>query len=719
MDKLAVITLDTVLNCIIKTGNEAKIAKIALEIASVIESEVYNERVKRKSYEDSQKDLRFPEDTKSTILQKYLLPMEKQSNLQAINLLNRKIRTILADEEWAAAPMVRTPSHPHTLISIQLLLHKDGIASLQAKLGAKLIYMMIRVAKHEEGGKLVPSILYTKNYYNSGKKHARLMGFLSLPKDVYNKLCKADGSSSSELSAGSSSSKLSAGSSSSETIGSDEIANLELYLSRFSPMLVPPNRWNNASFYGAYLHRKAPLMKVMCATQIAAVKQAKMKELLDSLDYMGSVGWVINTVLLQVIEEAWRRNIILGDMPIKDDIADPIKTDPAFQRSKQQIAKEEQEWAEKRQKKKEAKEMERGVDPSSTLPVSAVKVDACSVVAPTEDDHDELVFDDKAFKKMTSQVKQKNAELLSLRSDFLIKFSIAKRFEDDVIYFPHNLDFRGRAYPVPPNLTHLGSDLCRALLLFSEAKPLGNIGLDWLKVHLSNLFGNNKISTEQRIEWADSHRDEIWDSAFNPLNGKRWWATAENPFQALATCIEIRNAVDSGDPTTYRCRLPVHQDGSCNGLQHYAGLGRDEVGGATVNLIDHDNPQDVYSRVLEKVLQHIEEGVSNKDDSALLLHGFVDRKVIKQTVMTSVYGVTRIGARAQIQARLTEKLQVDANAVLSEQQEYEIYCAAHYLAGLTLDALESMFSRAKDIMVWLAECAKLVAKEVGKHMYTV
>jgi DNA-directed RNA polymerase len=93
--------------------------------------------------------------------------------------------------------------------------------------------------------------------------------------------------------------------------------------------------------------------------------------------------------------------------------------------------------------------------------------------------------------------------------------------------------------------------------------------------------------------------------------------------------------------------------------------------------------------------------------------------VIKQTVMTSVYGVTRIGARAQIQARLTEKLQVDANAIISERQEYEIYCAAHYLAGLTLEALESMFGKAKDIMAWLSECAKLVAKEVGKHIYTV
>ena len=41
------------------------------------------------------------------------------------------------------------------------------------------------------------------------------------------------------------------------------------------------------------------------------------------------------------------------------------------------------------------------------------------------------------------------------------------------MYFPHNMDFRGRAYPIPPTLNHLGNDLCRGLLQFDIAKPLG------------------------------------------------------------------------------------------------------------------------------------------------------------------------------------------------------------------------------------------------------
>jgi hypothetical protein len=44
-------------------------------------------------------------------------------------------------------------------------------------------------------------------------------------------------------------------------------------------------------------------------------------------------------------------------------------------------------------------------------------------------------------------------------------------------------------------------------------------------------------------------------------------------------------------PEEYPSSLPVHMDGSCNGLQHYAALGRDEAGGRAVNLLPADAPQ--------------------------------------------------------------------------------------------------------------------------------
>lgn len=58
-------------------------------------------------------------------------------------------------------------------------------------------------------------------------------------------------------------------------------------------------------------------------------------------------------------------------------------------------------------------------------------------------------------------------------------------------------------------------------------------------------------------------------------------------------------------PRPLRLTLPpLTQDGSCNGLQHYAALGRDSVGAASVNLLPSDLPQDVYSEVAAQVRTH-------------------------------------------------------------------------------------------------------------------
>lgn len=52
---------------------------------------------------------------------------------------------------------------------------------------------------------------------------------------------------------------------------------------------------------------------------------------------------------------------------------------------------------------------------------------------------------------------------------------------------------------------------------------------------------------------------------------------SDEQWQTLAACIEIKKALDCSNPEKYVSRFPVHQDGSCNGLQHYAALGRDVV----------------------------------------------------------------------------------------------------------------------------------------------
>jgi DNA-directed RNA polymerase len=67
------------------------------------------------------------------------------------------------------------------------------------------------------------------------------------------------------------------------------------------------------------------------------------------------------------------------------------------------------------------------------------------------------------------------------------------------------LDFRGRVYPIPPHLNHIGADLSRGLLEFSEGKALGDTGLRWLKIHLANKMGKDKLSI-LKIKIGNSER---------------------------------------------------------------------------------------------------------------------------------------------------------------------------------------------------------------------
>jgi DNA-directed RNA polymerase len=107
---------------------------------------------------------------------------------------------------------------------------------------------------------------------------------------------------------------------------------------------------------------------------------------------------------------------------------------------------------------------------------------------------------------------------------------------------------------------------------------------------------------------------------------------ADDPWQCLATCMELRAALESDDPHSYMSSLPVHQDGTCNGLQHYAALGGDVKGAAQVNLSVTDRPSDVYTYVANMVEKVLEEDLKNGDKYAAMLSGRVSRKVVKQTV---------------------------------------------------------------------------------------
>ena len=96
--------------------------------------------------------------------------------------------------------------------------------------------------------------------------------------------------------------------------------------------------------------------------------------------------------------------------------------------------------------------------------------------------------------------------------------------------------------------------------------------------------------------------------------------------------MELRAALESGDPLSYEGALPVHQDGTCNGLQHYAALGGDAQGAQQVNLGVTDRPSDVYTHVATMVEAVLAKDAEAGNPAAIMLKGKIARKVVKQTV---------------------------------------------------------------------------------------
>ncbi|ORM41057.1 putative DNA-directed RNA polymerase [Babesia sp. Xinjiang] len=310
---------------------------------------------------------------------------------------------------------------------------------------------------------------------------------------------------------------------------------------------------------------------------------------------------------------------------------------------------------------------------------------------------------------LTNVMERANA--LSECSLFERRLRVAEDFlAEPRIYFPQNIDFRGRMYPLSPHLNHMADDICRALLKFAEKRPLGERGFFWLKIHLANLYGIDKVPLSERVDWVDQNTGIIQQMVREPFSdiSQSFWKRVESPFQFYATAVDYVAALKSGDPYSHMSDVPVHQDGSCNGLQHYAALGRDLKGGAAVNLTPNERPQDVYHQVLLEVIAKVRadyqcnpaapsDSVYTRSRLAKLCleHGILRRKIVKQTVMTICYGVTRTGAVSQIEARLKEVETIDSMGPKTVRQ------LAAYIAGKVLGSIKTVFAEAMGIKKWL------------------
>lgn len=431
------------------------------------------------------------------------------------------------------------------------------------------------------------------------------------------------------------------------------------------PMVIRPRRWRSP-YRGGYL--KGIMRKYLMRPPswhsdkhlgdkdaVKHLEGADLTQIYEAVNHIQDTPWRINRPVLDVIREVWDSGGSIAGLPARED-----------------------------------------------APLPAVPYDA-------DTNEDAL----KRWKREAALVYDANARARAGRLNMQQKLWLAERFAgEDRFWFPHSLDSRGRIYPIPgAGFNPQSDDLGKSLLEFAEGKPLGPNGGYWLAVHIANLFGVDKVSFKERVDWTYSHASLIIDSAVAPLDGQRFWATADGPWMALAASLEFVGFLEQKED--FVSHLPIPLDGSNSGLQHFSALLRDPVGGEAVNLVPSAGPQDVYATVAVKA-QAIVDG--DDDPMAQVWRGKVTRKITKRPTMTFVYSATRFGMQDMILQTLNELDAENAARGLGPYLEGgDNYHASVYLSHILYGAISGVVAAAQEAMTWLRTVAR-VAADAGKGL---
>lgn len=477
---------------------------------------------------------------------------------------------------------------------------------------------------------------------------------------------------------------------------------LSKYASRFIPTIIPPKPWDDVrggGYYGEMQQFSNLLRQRIYSNNNSFVREYQNKLaavdlsfIFRALNAMQETAFKINTDILDVCQDIVASGGCLGGMP---------QTEPYARLPRLQEPFTEEELKEHK-------------------------------------------------RKMTGIIKQEQARRSkALRNLFTL--STASTFKDyERIYFPWNMDYRGRCYPMCNSLSPQGDDVMKSLLLFADPKPCKNADdYRWLAIHGANLAGHDKINFDERVKWVEDNEINIIASADDPL-GYTWWseeAKNDYPMEFLSFCMEWKRlriyTVEHGSCIGFKSGLPIAFDGTCSGLQHFSALLRDEVGGSAVNLTPSDKVQDIYSIVADKVnvfLKHDaskgeldgykedKEGNLKLDMNGAPIPKFgsktlaqewitfcrmkfdtegITRKVCKRSVMTLAYGSGRYGFKENLLEDILKPFILehpDDQPFINPNQ------AAVYMAGLIWEAVSKTVVKAVEGMQYLQSVAGLICK---------
>lgn len=424
------------------------------------------------------------------------------------------------------------------------------------------------------------------------------------------------------------------------------------------PMLVAPRDWTSP-FNGGYITRAIRGARMVLSHSkgfLDELKQTDMPAVYDAINAVQRTPWRINKAVFAVMDEARKAGPRFASLLVEADDVIPMR-------------------------------------PKDIAPEANI---------------DDLSPDQKEamtqWKIRAAKTYEANAHRASERVSLAQKLYVSERFADEeAIYFPHYLDFRGRLYPFANYLSPQGDDTARGLLEFANGKALGDRGAYWLKVHIANLFGVDKVSFEDRVKWTEEHEQDIAMVAVSPLDSN-FWTRADSPWQALAACLEYAGYLTMG--YDYVSHLPIAMDGSCSGLQHYSAMLRDPVGGAAVNLVPADKPGDIYTKVANKAQNLID---CSFEGEAAPWKGKVNRKIAKQPTMTLCYSATVFGMKGQIETAIRKLSEDEGAPYLGEG--VDPYKAATFMSKIIWNAIGDTVVAARDAMAFLKDIARAAASE--------
>lgn len=487
-----------------------------------------------------------------------------------------------------------------------------------------------------------------------------------------------------------------------------------------TPMIVPPTNWGNGLVIGGgYLSTAQlpiPFVKVATRSYLESLDERndpRLATVFDAVNYAQDTGWRINKRIINLIQYALDAGISIGSLP--QLVSHTQTPKPRYSDEAAEILKT---WHEAKTKNEAFNNREVWI---ATLSKSQQR----------------LVNDHLEWRKR-EELRHKNNH--SHAAEWMaVARNLATAKELSVYpscYMPHQVDFRGRVYAVTQGgINPQGPDYIKAMLQFDVGMELGERGWYWLRWHTANVWGEDKAAHADRVKWTDANIEMIQMIASDPLQNREWEG-ADKPFQFLACCFEIDEALNTqGGPTKYESRMPIALDGSCSGLQHLGMATRCETTGRAVNLLAGDKPSDIYQIVADKVAAYLEQVVSGKlrvkkegwqvqaakwiSWAAAWKNGKLSRSITKRSVMTYPYGSVEYGFGDQLLADILEPAYEEAQKLAYTQgkavkdvfpwaDEAELNKAGRFLAWLIYKAVVKTVVVPAQVMAELKKLASLI-----------